>query len=206
VLRFPNLARLLNPNQEPQEPDSSSDIEYASFSGRAFALTLDMLLLFLVFSPFYEFMSQILSPEFYLNRVDLKLQQLFLAYAEHEITGQQLVEELQAVGAFQKMALDYLMQIILSGIVIIFLWVKFDTTLGLFVQRMYVADSKDGGKPTFTQYMIRYIIGVIAILPMMLGMLTIFFTEKKMAIHDMAAGTVILQRKFFWKRREKDAD
>jgi uncharacterized RDD family membrane protein YckC len=193
-MRFPNLSF-------SKKPEDDSEVRYANLSSRAFALTLDMLLLFIFLGPVFNYAGNWLYPEFHLQGGEAQVQNTLAALSAGQISAEQTVHQLREVGLFRKLALDYILQFIVSGVLIVLAWIKYDTTPGLFLFRMRLADASTGGKPSTVQYIIRYVVGVIAIAPMMLGMLLMFFNQRKMALHDVAAQTVVLQRKFRFKRK-----
>ncbi|MDG1287746.1 MAG: RDD family protein [Rickettsiales bacterium] len=202
-MRFPNLSLF---SSSSKKTDDDSDLSYASFSARTTALVLDMLLILLILTPVFEYISQFLNPDFYANGGLTQAQATFEAAALHKISVADAMERLGQLGFFDKMASDYLVQIIVSACLIIFAWVKYDTTPGMFVLRMYIADANTGEKPTLIQYVIRYFVGIIAIVPLTLGLFVMFFNQRKMALHDYAAQTVVLKRKFrFRKKKPEDA-
>lgn len=197
-MRFPNLS--LFPFSK--KSDDGSEFEYASFTVRTFAISIDMLLLFIFMAPIFGWLSQLIFPEFYLQGGDEKAQAIIMAWGNGQLARDAAMQEMQAMGLFDKMGLDYFLQLFVSGVLIVLSWVKYDTTPGLLMFRCRVADATTGESPTLKRYIIRYVVGVIAIAPFMLGVLMMFFNARKMALHDLAANTVILRRKFRFKREE----
>ena len=202
-MRFPNLS--LFPFSRKQEEDDDSEFAYASFSSRTFAVTLDILLLFLLMSPIFNWFSQIVFPNYYLAGGDAKTQSLLMQLGYGQISLDMMKAEMQEMGVYSKLALDYALQFIVSGVIIVFLWVKFNTTLGLYIFRMTIADADTGLPPSLKQYVIRYIFGVFSIVPFMIGMLWMFFNKRRMSLHDVAANTVILRRKIRFGRKQQES-
>lgn len=202
-MRFPNLSSLFLLGKKSKD-DDGSDYVYASFTVRTFAITVDMLLLFLLMAPVFGWISEFVFPDYYLNGGDNQAQNIMFALGNEKITTDVAMQKLEELGVFRKLGLDYFLQLFVSGVIIIFAWVKFNTTPGLAVFRAHVADATTGETPTLRQYVIRYIVGVIAIAPLMLGVLVMFFNARKMALHDWAANTVILRRKFRLRRSEDE--
>ncbi len=202
-MRFPNLS--LFPFFKAKEKDDS-DFTYASFTARTFALTIDMLLLFVVFSPVFSWVSQIILPNFYSVGGDSYVHGLIAQFAAERISSETMFLKMEQMGLYEKLGLDYVLQFFVSGIFIIFSWVKFNTTPGLFAFRMSVVDADTGLEPSTKQYVIRYIVGIISIMPLMLGMMWMFFNARKMSLHDVAANTVIVRRKFRFGKKEVQDD
>ncbi len=195
-MRFPNLSLF------SKKPEDDSEYAYASFTARSAALVVDMLLLLLLLTPLYEYISQLMHPEFYRSGGMSQVQAVMEAVIRKEILVDEAMPQLEQLGLFQKMASDYTLQILLSAVIIIFAWVKYDTTPGMFLFRMHVADANTGEKPSLTQYITRYFVGLLAIAPLTLGMFIMFFNQRKMALHDYAAQTVVLHRKFRFKKKD----
>lgn len=199
-MRFPNLS--LFPFSKSKE-DDDSDYVYASFTARTFAITIDILLLYLILAPVFGWISQMMFPEYYLAGGDGQAQALFQQYITGHISLDVMKDSMRQLGLHNKMGGDYILQFVVSGVLIVFSWVKFNTTPGLHVLRMSVADADTGEAPSLRQYIIRYIVGCISLLPFMAGMILMFFNKRKMSLHDLAANTVILRRKMRWGRKEE---
>ncbi len=202
-MRFPSLS--IFPFGRRKKSDASP-IEYASFSARTFALVFDMLILIVLLSPVLQIISETFIPSYYLNGGNIKAQQIFLNLSEGAITAADAKDQLKSIGYMDRMLLDIINQFILCGFPIIFSWVKFNTTPGLYIFRCYVADASTGMEPSLKQYINRYIVGVFSVVPMMIGMLPMFFNKRKMALQDFTASTVVLRRKYKFEYRKAEAE
>ncbi len=65
-------------------------------------------------------------------------------------------------------------------------------TIGKMAMGIYVADL-DGGKITFATATGRYFAKILSGLILLIGYIMAAFTEKKQALHDQMAGTVVLK-------------
>ena len=202
-MRFPNLSPFSF--FKPKEAEDG-DYVYASFTGRTFALTIDMMLLFLLLSPIFAWISEIILPDFYRAGGNSRAHELIQQYATGQISMEMMKGSMREMGLYEKMGLDYILQFFGSGVVIIFFWVKYNTTPGLFLLRMSVVDADTGESPSTQQYIIRYVVGIVSILPLMAGMLWMFFNKRNMSLHDVAANTVILRRKIRFGRKNEELE
>lgn len=194
-MRFPNLSFSPFPKLSSPDPNGEGDVEYASFMGRTLAMTLDTVLLLIIFMPIFHTLSEWMSPDYYAMGGDMLVGEITQAMATGQLTVDQGVARMRELGVFEKQSLDYMVQFILTGIIIVFFWVRYHTTPGLFLLRMYIADSRTGGKPSLNQYVNRYFFTVVSVAPFMLGMLWMFFSKRNQGLQDVLAHTVVLHRK-----------
>lgn len=201
-MRFPSLF----PFSSRSASDRDSPIEYAGLTIRSFAVTLDLMLLLLLLTPLLDVMGDVLFPQFAQQGGEAVANQLLYSWLVlKQISLQEMLQQLAAMQFFARLGFSTFMQFIVGGVAIIVLWQRFDTTPGMYVLRLYVADAQTGEKPTLKQYIWRYFAGVVAVAPFMIGMLTIPFNRQKRALHDYVAGTVVLRRKYFWQFRRREA-
>lgn len=90
---------------------------------------------------------------------------------------------------------DLVISYILPAIVWIVLWVRFAATPGKMAIGATIVDARTGGKPSTSQYIIRYIGYYVGALPLLLGYLWAGFDPRKQAWHDKMAKTVVVRRK-----------
>jgi len=193
ALTFPNLPTLFPFGKRKKD---SSKVAYASFSVRSFAMTFDLLLLFLLLSPFYEMLSHIIHHSYYAQQGEAQAQRIVYGFLSHKISGQSTLNQLNSIGFFHKLLADYAVQMVISGLLIVPAWIKFATTPGLWLMRVYLADATTGGRPSWRQCAWRYVATILSVAPLMLGMLWMFFNPRKQAVQDVLANTVMLRRKF----------
>lgn len=90
---------------------------------------------------------------------------------------------------------DLFISYILPAIVIVVLWIRFGATPGKMAIGATIVDARTGGKPSSSQYVIRYIGYFVSALPLLLGYLWAGFDARKQAWHDKMANTVVVRRK-----------
>ncbi len=170
-------------------------VQYATFSTRCFAMTVDMLLIYIVTSPLIFPLSEILFPDLRMSYMTGFVQNI----ANNILTGQiSYSEALQLVieeGVLTRMLFDNMMQVVVAAVVVIWFWYKYNTTPALALFGIEIVDADTGGTPTLKQYVIRYIGVIIGMIPLMLGMLWMIFDSRKQAWHDKMANTLVLKKK-----------
>jgi uncharacterized RDD family membrane protein YckC len=82
--------------------------------------------------------------------------------------------------------------VILAPLYFVLLWYWRGQTLGQVAVRIAVTD-RDGYHLTFWQALLRTIIWPISVLPLGLGITTMFFDREQRMLHDMLAGTVVVE-------------
>ena len=88
---------------------------------------------------------------------------------------------------------DFLFSYILPAIAVIIFWVYKSSTPGKMATRLIIVDAKTGGKPSTTQFIIRYPGYYVSIIPLFLGIIWVGIDKRKQGFHDKLAGTVVLR-------------
>lgn len=80
-------------------------------------------------------------------------------------------------------------------VLVVFLWVRFQTTPGKYMLDCYVVDAKSLGALTIRQALLRYFGYFVSLfLTLGLGFLWIAFDKHKRGFHDLIAGSVVVVR------------
>jgi uncharacterized RDD family membrane protein YckC len=82
--------------------------------------------------------------------------------------------------------------LILAPLYFVLLWYWRGQTLGQVAVRVAVTD-RDGYHISFRQSLIRLIVWPLSVLPLGLGITTMFFDSEQRMLHDMLAGTVVVE-------------
>jgi len=90
---------------------------------------------------------------------------------------------------------DLLISWILPAALVLALWIRLSATPGKLAIRAVIVDARTGGKPTTSQFLIRYLGYFVAGVPLMLGLLWVAIDPRKQGWHDKMAGTVVVRRK-----------
>lgn len=83
---------------------------------------------------------------------------------------------------------------ILSGAVIVLFWIARMATPGKMIIDAVIVDARTFGKPSWKQYVGRYLAYFVSIIPLFLGFLWVAFDRRKQGWHDKLAGTVVVRR------------
>lgn len=82
--------------------------------------------------------------------------------------------------------------LILAPLYFVLLWYWRGQTLGQVAVRVAVTD-RDGYHISFRQSLVRLIVWPVSVLPLGLGITTMFFDSEQRMLHDMLAGTVVVE-------------
>lgn len=83
---------------------------------------------------------------------------------------------------------------VLPAIICLAFWHNSSATPGKMVMKIIIIDHKTGRRPSFKQFVLRYIGYAVSIVPMFIGLVWIGFNAKKRGFHDYIAGTVVIHR------------
>ncbi|MET0981770.1 MAG: RDD family protein [Telluria sp.] len=90
---------------------------------------------------------------------------------------------------------DFVISYVIPAILVIALWSKLGSTPGKMAIGATIVDARTGGKPTVTQFIIRYVGYYLSLLGFFLGFFWIGIDARKQGWHDKLAGTVVVRRK-----------
>jgi len=90
---------------------------------------------------------------------------------------------------------DFLISWVLPTVLVLVLWIRLSATPGKLAIGAVIVDARTGGKPTTTQFLIRYLGYIVACIPLMLGLFWVAIDPRKQGWHDKMAGTVVVRRK-----------
>ncbi|GKT11560.1 MAG: hypothetical protein ISEC1_P0524 [Thiomicrorhabdus sp.] len=79
--------------------------------------------------------------------------------------------------------------------VVMTFWIYKSATPGKMILKLSIVDTKTGGKPSTGQFFIRYLGYIPSTVIFLLGFIWIVFDNKKRGLHDIIAGTVVIQGK-----------
>ena len=180
----------------------------ASFSTRTFAMTLDMLIILILFAPMLQWVSNNMFPELSTDAAQQKIMGMFHAVGKAELTPQRFIEELNAMGVFQRVVFDHVLQMLIAGAYAVLAWQRWQATPAMWLLRLKVLDAQTYEKPTLKNFIIRYAMMVPSILALTLGFLWIVFDKRNQGWHDKVAGTIVIQKPFssWWKKEVKPED
>ncbi len=183
------------------------EVEYATFSGRMLALTVDMLLLMLMLMPLFEWISALVFPDFDRDRVTNEMISTLILLLQQQIEPQAAWQIALASGVVENTLFNYTVQIVITGIIIVAVWHRYATTPGMWLLGMYIADADSGGKPTLKQFVLRYVGVILAMIPLTIGMIWMVFDKRSQGWQDKLANTLVLRkpRRKWWKKKAAEA-
>lgn len=182
--------------------EKETGVRYATFSSRCFAMTVDMLLIYIVLGPLLYKMSEIFFPELPLERVMEEGQYLLQGLITGQLSGSEAWHQAVEVGLVARMAFDYGFQILVTGVIIVGIWHRWSTTPGLALLGTEIVDADTGGAPSLRQYVLRYLGVVVTVLSLMIGMVWMLFDSRRQTWHDKMANTLVLKKRSWLLGRE----
>jgi uncharacterized RDD family membrane protein YckC len=165
-------------------------ITYPKFIPRIFAMVIDLTILSIVLAPLMNIISQnvmvfYFQDFFQANGIDTSsLESLSLA-----TTTPEFAQYLTASKFFAYSGTLFIINTIFMGVYFVFFWRKFGATPGKIIMRMRVVNAEDYSTPTTFQLIKRFLGYITALI----GIWTILFSKKGLALHDKIAGTVVIK-------------
>ena len=83
-------------------------------------------------------------------------------------------------------------QLLLAAIVMAF-WLARMATPGKMIINAVIVDAATYGKPSWKQYLARYVSYFLSTIPLCLGLIWVAFDRRKQGWHDKIAGTVVIR-------------
>ena len=103
--------------------------------------------------------------------------------------------EFIAKGGYTKIFIEQSFQIFILSAMVIFFWIRTQSTPGKLLLSMKIVDNETMKEPSLFQYIRRLLAYTISVLPFGLGLLYIAFNKKHRALHDLISGTVVISTK-----------
>lgn len=92
---------------------------------------------------------------------------------------------------------DDFMDYVFPLMAIIAFWLWCAATPGKMLLDMEIVDARTGGKPTLSQWIIRYLGYFVSVLPLGLGIFWVAWDKKKQGWHDKMAKTMVVEQDGF---------
>jgi uncharacterized RDD family membrane protein YckC len=89
---------------------------------------------------------------------------------------------------------QFTVHLILAAIVLAF-WIARMATPGKMIINAVIVDAKTYDKPSWKQYLARYLSYFLSTIPLFLGLIWVAFDRRKQGWHDKIAGTVVIRRR-----------
>ncbi len=172
---------------EPEKPP----VEYAPFTSRMLAGSIDALLVITVSVPITNWFLDLVFPPLDLNDI--------YSLASHQNTlldPRQFFSELWRIMNEKGFLLRGLCENILQGVFFaaytLPFWFRYGATPGKMLFRMQIQDINTGNGISRKQAILRFFGYIISFLPLGLGFIWISFNRKREAFHDIIANTAVV--------------
>ena len=90
---------------------------------------------------------------------------------------------------------DFFISYVFPTVLVIALWIAISKTPGKMAVGATIVDAGTGGKPTTSQFLIRYLGYYVSTFPLGLGLIWVGIDARKQGWHDKMAGTVVVRNK-----------
>lgn len=90
---------------------------------------------------------------------------------------------------------DFFISYVFPTVLVIALWIAISKTPGKMAVGATIVDARTGGKPTTSQFLIRYLGYYVSTFPLGLGLIWVGIDARKQGWHDKMAGTVVVRNK-----------
>jgi len=166
-------------------------IIYPNFIPRVFAMTIDLVVISIVISPLMTIISKYVFiysfHEFFIQHgIDTNNTEAMSA----AIKLPEFADYITAFKFFSYLGILFCLNTVFVGGYFITLWHKFGTTLGKIVMRMKIVDADDYSKKPSIYQCIKRFLGYITAF---IGIWSIVFNKRGMALHDKIANTVVIK-------------
>lgn len=165
-------------------------IIYPKFIPRIFAMIIDLVILSVTLAPLMNIISQYVfvlhfQDFFHANGINTSDVEAMAAASKtpefaEQITASKLITYIGSL---------FIVNTTFMGVYFVFFWRKFCATPGKIIMRMKIVNADDYKTPTTFQLIKRFFGYITALI----GMWTILFSKKGLALHDKMAGTVVIK-------------
>jgi len=165
-------------------------IIYPKFIPRIFAMIIDLIILSVTLAPLMNIISQNIfilhfQDFFHANGIDTSdIEAMSVATKTPEfaqqITGSKIVTYVSSL---------FIINTTFMGAYFVFFWRKFCATPGKIIMRMKVVNADDYSTPSTFQLIKRFLGYITALI----GLWSILFSKKRLALHDKIAGTIVIK-------------
>ena len=90
---------------------------------------------------------------------------------------------------------DFFISYVFPTVLVIALWIAISKTPGKMAVGATIVDARTGGKPTTSQFLIRYLGYYVSTFPLGLGLIWVGIDARKQGWHDKMASTVVVRNK-----------
>ena len=162
---------------------------YASFSERVNAFFLDSLLLILVVFYLLFFWQSVLPK----GTSPMEMLDLCEGVSQQECVSK-LKDYYSSSSFLAGNLISIIFQVALYGVFFVLFWFKFSATPGKMLFRLKIVDADTYEKPSKTQFLIRFLGYIVALLPFGFGLFAAYFSPRVQGWQDKLANTVVVSK------------
>ncbi len=165
--------------------------QYASFSRRMWAVTVDSLLFMILILPVFEMVFALVYP-LPVSLSEMRLQEQVMMQNSNESLLAALKTHFVDTGLFTRWLVDMTLQMLLLCALSGVCWKYWSATPGKMLFRMQVVDATTKQPLSNQQILLRLWGYVVASLPLFLGFMWIIFNKRRQGWHDKMANSVVI--------------
>ena len=189
-----------NTDGQPGEQYKKTETVYATFNARMLAITLDVVLLYIVALPILNWLVGMFFDGMSVNASLVYTMKVMREVMSGLLSPQEAIALLGQVKVVEKWVLNNVLQVIVFGVYVILCWKYYAMTPGMWIMRLRLKDARDPSYTVSTVRLVwRYVGCIISGIPLMLGYVWTVFDKRNQAWHDKMADTIVIDTKR-WER------
>ncbi|MBL3284228.1 RDD family protein [Rickettsiales endosymbiont of Paramecium tredecaurelia] len=169
---------------------TKKQFSYPGLSLRLFAVCIDVWILGIAFWPFLylfqKFLLPVLIQKYPLSKIQEQSNLDYLDQLDFSFISN---ENIDYSALYIYCSIILTINLLMTSSFWLTFWIYKQTSLGKMLFKIKVLNTEDLSIPTKKQYVIR----MVSMICMPFGIITIPFNKKRQALHDMIAGTVVVQ-------------
>ncbi len=180
---------MLNPFLKKKKKQQLVDgVYYASLTRRLIALSLDLVLMMLIWLPF-DIMFSFLDPNNIMGLVVEYIKQM-QDKSSFDFEGFLIFLKDRGILVYY-IVVNYMLPLVVNSCYLLFLWIKYNSTFGLMLLKCKFIDVNTMGVPTKKQYIVRLLL--IIFVPFgTVGQLIIPFNKRRRGLYEFIPGMAVV--------------
>lgn len=170
---------------------------YPNFSKRMLSSVIDLMLVYIILTPLWHYLSLVIyagpSPVSQMRQLLQKTMQNTPNNLTSITTQQEYIDFINQNG-YWPFIQEQAMQLIILGSIMLWFWIKYNSTPGKLILSLQIVDSHSLKKPSIFKLILRMISCIVSVIPFGLGFITTIFNKENRAWHDLLSGTVIVKK------------
>ncbi len=187
-------------NPETEFEEESEETLYAGFNQRLMAMGLDIFWVYVLVIPVLRIFTDMFFGVLDTREGVALVQQLGQAVNSTEMSVQQAVQQFVNSEYAYRWFVENIFQVFIIGAAVVPFWVYYGASPGMWLFNIRVEDAKTGSNPGWVQSVLRFAMCIVSFAPLMLGFVWMLFNKRRQSWHDIVSHTVVVRRKWQWKR------